>query len=292
MTDSNFKKTTRKQRTLKKTVSFSGIGIHTGGHVTLRFCPAAEGAGVSFQRTDLPGKPVIPANVKYVLGTIRQTLIGIGDARIHTIEHVLAAVRAYEIDNLRIEMNGAEPPSGDGSSNAFVQMIEEAGIVEQGALKNVIEITQPLYFSDRANVHVVAIPSDEYRISYTLYYPDVAAIRSQYYSFKVSSEGFKAEIAPCRTFSLYEEVKVLMERGLIKGGSLDNSVVIDKEVIYSKEGLRFPDEMARHKILDMIGDLSLVGFSFKAHILAICSGHATNVAFAKVLFNSIPMESH
>lgn len=281
----------RKQRTLRKPIDYSGIGLHTGAQVTMSFIPAKEGTGISFKRVDLPGQPIIPATVEYVCENTRNTTLGVADVRIHTVEHVLAAMRAYNIDNLIIEINGIEPPVGNGSSDIFVAMIEESGIVEQESVIPIVKLSHPVYWSE-GEIHLVAIPSEYYRISYTLNYPDTRLLKSQYYSFILTSDSFKREIAACRTFSLYEEVSLLMDRGLIKGASLDNAVVIKDDTILSKGGLYFPDEMVRHKILDVIGDLSLIGFDLHAHIIAIRSGHASNVAFARKLFNSITMENH
>lgn len=276
---------TRPQKTLKKQTSFSGVGIHTGKEVTIRLCPAPAHSGVVFQRIDLPGKPTIPASVEYVQDTARSTTIGIGSCSVQTVEHVLAAVNAYQIDNLCIQVTDGEPPIADGSSQIFVDLIEEAGIEEQDAVKNVVSLKHPVHFS-HGETHLVAIPSDEFRISYTLHYPNTPVIRSQYLSFIVNPGNFKEHIANCRTFALYEEITYLMEHGLIRGGSLENAVVIKDDVVFSKEGLRFPDEMVRHKILDLIGDLSLVGIPFLAHIIAIRSGHAANVALGKKLIKT------
>lgn len=279
----------RSQRTLKKPVEYSGIGLHTGTQVTLRFVPAKEGTGICFKRIDLPGQPVIPATVEYVCENTRNTTLGIAEVRIHTVEHVLAAVRAFNIDNMTIEIDGIEPPVGNGSSDIFVAMIEESGIHEQNSEIPIVKLSQPVYWSE-GEIHIVAIPSEHYRISYTLNYPETKLIKSQYFSFDLTSDRFKREIASCRTFSLYEEVSTLIDRGLIKGASLDNAVVIKDDTILSKGGLYFPDEMVRHKILDMIGDLSLIGFDIQAHFIAIRSGHASNVAFARKLFNFITMD--
>ncbi len=270
----------RSQRTLKKEVAFSGVGIHTGKEVSIRFCPASADSGIVFQRIDLPGKPTIPAAIEYVQDTSRSTKIGVGSASVQTVEHVLAAIYAYQIDNLCIQIDEGEPPVGDGSSAPFVKLIEESGIEEQDASKVIHPLKEPLYYS-HGQTHLVALPSDEYRISYTLHYPNTPVIRSQYLSLVVNEETFKDEIAPCRTFALYEEITALMERGLIRGGSLENAVVIKDDVVFSKEGLRFPDEMVRHKILDLIGDLALVGFPFLAHVIAIRSGHRPNVELGK-----------
>lgn len=276
----------RKQRTLKGEASFSGIGLHTGEQVTMRFLPARPGSGVVFKRVDLPGCPVIPATVGYVCANARNTTLGISDVRIHTVEHVLAAIRANHIDNICIEIDGIEPPVGNGSSDVFIDMVEEAGIVEQNEETPIIKLGSPVYWSE-GEIHLVALPYNGYRISYTLNYPDTKILKSQYFSISIDSASFKNEIASCRTFSLYEEVSALMDRGLIKGASLDNAVVIKDDVILSKNGLYFPDEMVRHKILDVVGDLSLVGFDFHAHIIAIRSGHASNVALAKKIYNCI-----
>jgi UDP-3-O-[3-hydroxymyristoyl] N-acetylglucosamine deacetylase len=282
---------TRAQKTLKREVSFSGIGIHTGHLVNLTFCPAEKGTGVVFRREDLPSKPMIPATVEYVQDTSRNTTIGIGNARVHTVEHVLAALYAYEIDNVLIKVDGPEPPVGNGSSDVFIDMIESVGFEEQPASKAILGLKEPIYFS-QGSIHIVGIPSDEYKISYTLHYPQVPTIGSQYHSLTITPENFKNEISECRTFALYKELKMLMDAGLIKGGSLDNAVVVHEEAVFSKEGLKFPNEMVRHKILDVVGDLSLVGFALKAHIISICSGHATNVAFAKKLLTHITMENN
>lgn len=281
---------TRPQNTLKKEVSYSGVGVHTGKEVTLRFCPAPPHSGLVFRRVDLPGKPSIPAAVEYVQETARSTTIGVGSCSVQTVEHVLAALHAYEIDNLTIEVTEGEPPIGDGSSLTFVKMIEEAGIASQAAQTPIATLQSPVYFS-KGETHLVALPSDVYRISYTLHYPSTPVIRSQYYSVVVNRATFRQELCEARTFALYNEINLLMERGLIRGGSLENAVVIKDDVIFSKEGLRYTDEMVRHKILDLIGDLALVGFPFKAHVIAVRSGHASNVALGKALFNEISLHS-
>lgn len=281
----------RLQRTVKKKVTLSGIGLHTGCAVTMHLVPASINAGIYFQRIDLPNAPVVPASLDYVQDTSRSTMIGIGECSVQTVEHLLAAVRASGIDNLCIQVTAGEPPIADGSSLPFLLLIEEAGIEEQGAPKHSFTLLKPIYFSEQ-NCHLVALPSDEFKVSYTLYYPNTKLIGSQYFTFVLSQENFKEQIASSRTFALYEEIAPLIERGLIKGGSLENAVVIKDDVIFSKEGLRHKDEMVRHKILDLIGDLSLVGVDFKAHIIAICSGHRTNVALGKKLMNYFSSDSY
>lgn len=274
----------RKQKTLGTSVALSGIGIHTGEPVSIRFCPAPVDNGVTFCRVDLPEKPIIPANVEYVFDTSRSTNIGKEQVKIYTVEHVLAALYAYEIDNVCIEISSIEPPAGNGSSDVFVEMIEQAAVVEQDSDIAVFSLDTPIFWSE-GDVHLVALPSNEYRVSYTLHYPQAVAIGSQYFSLVINKENFKKEIARCRTFALYEEISMLIDKGLIKGGSLDNAVIIKEGAILSKDGLFSPDEMVRHKVLDMIGDLSLVGVPFLAHIIAIRSGHASNYAFAKQLYS-------
>lgn len=287
--DPQLQPTQRKQNTLKQEVSFSGIGIHTGHEVSLKFCPAEEGTGIVFQRVDLPSKPIIPATVEYVQDTSRATTIGIGTAKIHTVEHVLAALYAAQVDNVIIQVDAPEPPVADGSSLTFLKMIDSAGIVHQSDIKPLLKLKEPIYLSHN-QIYMVALPADEFKISYTLHYPQIKSIGSQYHSLIVNYENFKNEVANCRTFALYQELKMLMDAGLIRGGSLDNAVVVHDDAVFSKEGMRFSNEMVRHKILDVVGDLALVGFSFHAHIISICSGHTTNVALAKKLLNQLTME--
>ena len=277
---------TRKQRTLKKPVSFVGIGIHSGKKVSMRFLPAEEHTGILFKRTDLSGEPTIPATIEYVKRTDRSTTIGVGDCHVQTVEHVLAPLHAYKVDNLIIEISEMEPPVGDGSSQPFLSMIQEVGIEEQSAEVTALSLSEPVYLvEDKA--HLIALPSDRLKVSYTLNYPKVPIIRCQYLSLDITAESFSKELASCRTFALYEEISFLMERGLIRGGSLENAVVIKDDVVISKEGLRYPDEMVRHKVLDLLGDLALVGFPFTAHFIALGSGHKTNVAMGRLLMESL-----
>lgn len=276
------KKNGRKQQTISQSVSYQGIGLHSGNPVSISFSPAAENHGVVFRRTDLPNQPRIPATVKYVCDTSRNTTIGVDGCRLSTVEHVLAAVCAYEIDNVLIDVHGSESPAGNGSSDVFVAMLEQAGTQTQDADMTALKLTRPVYWSE-GDIHLVALPCDSYRVSYTLSYPKSALLRGQYHSLFVTRESFKSDIAPCRSFGLYEEIGPLLDQGLIKGCSLANSVVVKGDAVFSKEGLFFPDEMVRHKILDLIGDLSLVGRPFMAHVIAIRSGHATHRLFAEKL---------
>lgn len=279
----------KKQRTLQKSVSAIGVGLFNGEKVTIRLCPAKENTGIIFQRTDVSHRPILPARSEYVQGTPRCTIIGNGEDYVQTVEHLLAALRAYSIDNLLIEISNCEVPIFDGSSQHFVSMIEEAGVCEQDLEKKVFKLETPLFWS-HGEIHLIALPSEEYRISYTAHYPHSATIGTQFYTFVIDQEDFKKEIAPCRTFSIYEEISPMIEKGVFKGGSLANAVIIKDDAIVNPEGLRFSDEMVRHKILDLIGDLSLVP-AFLAHVIAVRSSHASNNAFAKVLLNHIKMEN-
>lgn len=279
-----------KQRTLKKEVTLSGTGLFTGTKVEMRFIPAPEDSGIVFRRSDIPGSPICPALAEYVIDTPRCTILGKDLCTIQCVEHVLAALSGYGIDNLIIELNGPEVPIGDGSAMPFVEMIEEAGIVFQKAKKTWYRLSAPIYWT-QGDVHLVALPYDEFRISYTLNYPNSKLLRSQFYTFAYNEERFKREIAKCRTFSLYEEIVPLIEKSQIKGGSLENALVIKDDAILNPEGAYFPDEMARHKILDLIGDLSLTGMRFHAHVIAVRSGHLSNTALAKEVINHIQSEA-
>lgn len=279
----------RKQQTLKDFVSYSGIGLHTGRDVRMRFCPAPAGTGIVFKRVDLTGAPQIPATVEYVCDTDRSTTIGIGNTKIHTIEHVLAALAAFNIDNLFVEVDNIEPPVGNGSSDIFVDMIEQAGVEIQDIDLSVVTLTEPIFYSEK-DIQIIALPYDGIRFSYTLNYPNTKLLKAQFFSLDLTPEAFKKEIAPCRTFSLYEEISHLLDKGLIKGASLDNAVVIKEDVILSKNGLFFQNEMVRHKILDVIGDLKLVGINFHAHIISIRSGHSSNFQMAKAVYRAITRE--
>lgn len=272
------------QKTLKKDIAFSGKALFTGCDVVVRLCPGPIDQGILFKRIDLPDSPVIPAKIENVKDAIRCTMLEKEGASVQTVEHLLAAIRGAEIDNLTIEISGPEVPIFDGSALEFVQMIRQAGVLDQTAEKPITTLSSPISWSN-GDMHLIALPAEEYRISYTLHYPESPYLRSQYYSITLDCEKFEQEIAPCRTFTLYEDVAPLIENGVLKGGGLENGVVIKGTKVMNPEGVRFPDEMVRHKILDVIGDLSLVGFPFLAHIVAIRSGHAANHAFAHQLVN-------
>lgn len=286
-----FSSSRKHQRSLKSSASLDGTGLFTGMKAEIKLRPAPEGTGIVFQRMDLPDKPFLPARVEYVRETPRCTILGSDKVQVQTVEHILSAIKAYDLDNVIIEIDGPEIPSCDGSSMPFVDLIERAGVISQGATKKIHHLEAPVFWS-KGDVHLVALPSEEFRISYTLSYPNSDLLKSQFFTVHVNEQVYKEEIAPARTFSLYEEVVPLIEKGNIKGGRLDNAVIIKGDSILNPEGVRYRDEMVRHKILDLLGDLSLVGQSFIAHIIAIRSGHFSNTSFAKELVSNFTMEAH
>jgi len=277
------------QKTIQHEASVSGSGLFTGEKVSLKICPSPPDSGIVFQRTDLPGNPEIPALLSFVREAPRCTRLATEKTSILMVEHLLSALYAYGIDNARIEVEGPELPAGDGSAQIFVDMIEKTGCTVQPSLRKFVRISQPIYWSE-GDVHLIALPAQEFRLSYTMHYPHSPLLRSQYYSFALQSLRYKAEIAPCRTFSLYEEIVPFIEKGIIKGGGLENALVIQGGRILNPEGARFEDEMVRHKILDLIGDLALIGAPLLAHVIAVRSGHSSNVAFAKTLSKTLKLE--
>ena len=267
-----------RQRTIQEPAVFSGIGLHTGNLTTVTFKPAAPDSGITFYRTDLPGRPGVPAEIDYVTDVSRGTTIAKGDAQIHTVEHVLATVVGLGIDNLDIEVDGNETPVGDGSSLPFMTVIKKAGIVEQEPERKYIRVNEPVYYRN-GDVTLSVLPAEELRVTMTIAF-DHVAIGTQYASFTVTPETFEHEIASARTFCFLREVKMLQDQGLIRGGTLENAVVIGDESILNDD-LRFPDEFVRHKVLDLIGDLFLLGRPVKGHIIGVKSGHAMHVNFTK-----------
>ncbi|MBI5059081.1 bifunctional UDP-3-O-[3-hydroxymyristoyl] N-acetylglucosamine deacetylase/3-hydroxyacyl-ACP dehydratase [candidate division KSB1 bacterium] len=294
------------QRTISRERSLTGIGLHTGHPVTLTLKPAGIGEGIRFRRIDLGPDAEIPALVDHVVEIARATVLGRGDARVHTVEHVLAAALASGVDNLTVELTADEPPAMDGSAQPFMELLRDAGIVEQEAPREYVELEQTLtYHSDRDGIDIVVVPSAEFRATYMIDYVH-ASIGNQYTSM-YTLEEFGREFASARTFCLLSETEALKAQGLILGGSLENAVVfVDRE--YSQgdldqlkrmfrlpEGtklgtrtlddrpLRFPNEPVRHKVLDLVGDLALVGAPIKGHVLAAKGGHASHVEVAKLL---------
>ncbi len=269
-----------KQKTLKKEVVFHGRSLFTGTDAVVRLRPAPPNTGIIFHRTDIGA--VIPAQTENVHDATRCTKIVHGESSVQTIEHFMAAVRASEIDNLIIEISAPEMPIFDGSSLQFMHLLDQAGTLEQDQEKDLYVLDHPISWT-QGEMHLVALPSTEYRISYTLHYPKSPYLKSQYYSCIVKKETFRDEIAPCRTFTLYEDVAPLIEKGILKNAALDHGVVIDGDKVMNPEGVRFPDEMVRHKILDMIGDMALLNCTFNVHFIGIKTGHAANHSMAKEL---------
>lgn len=272
------------QRTLKKAISFSGKTLFSGAETTLTLEPAKSCHGIVFQRVDLPHQPIIPANLNEVLPMTRTTALGKENEEVHMVEHLLAALSVYQIDNLLIKINGSEIPSGDGSAAAYVGLIEKAGVVDQEAERKIFSLSAPVYYADKETT-LMAIPCDHLQISFTLCYPNHPLLDAQFYSYSVDQNTFFKEIAPARTFALYEEVLQMQKMGLLQKTGLDQAVVIKDKEILNPEGLRFTNEMVRHKIQDLIGDISLIGKPFHAHIISVRSGHAAHIPFAKQIQN-------
>jgi UDP-3-O-[3-hydroxymyristoyl] N-acetylglucosamine deacetylase / 3-hydroxyacyl-[acyl-carrier-protein] dehydratase len=278
-----------RQRTLSKECSYRGVGIHTGQQVTVRFRPAPADHGISFVRVDIPGAPSVPASIKYVLqdsDNPRRTVLSHQGVKISTVEHVLAAVVGLGIDNVVVELDADEPAEpADGSCQSFVNILTDAGIVEQQAVLQHLVVSEPVVF-DEGDVHVAATPHDGFRVSFTIDYQN-PTIGTQYASFELTEQTFLREIAPARTFALQSDVEALQKMGLIKGGSLENAVVVGDDGIINKSDLRFPDEFVRHKMLDLLGDLALLGMPLRGHIYASKSGHAANVKFVQRLRDAV-----
>lgn len=279
----------KKQRTLKDYITFDGVGLFTGCKSEVTFCPAPAGSGINFIRVDLPGKPVIPASVEYVCSTPRCTILGKDDVLVQSVEHLMAALKAYEIDNLNIELSAPEIPAGDGSFSYFLEKIEKCGVAVLSESKKIYHLSTPIYWS-RDDVHLVALPSEDFRISYTLNYPNSDLLGAQFFTMEINPESFKKEIGPSRTFALYEEIVPLIEQGNIKGGTLENGIIIKGDTVLNPEGYRFPNEPVRHKLGDLVGDISLTQHTILMHIIALRSGHTSNVALAKELLDHIKME--
>lgn len=304
-----------KQHTLSSKVTISGTGLHTGVLVDMTLLPANPGFGIQFQRVDLPNKPIIKADCDLVTDTSRGTTLQLGDAKVSTVEHVLAALVGKGVDNVLIELNGPEIPIMDGSSYPFIELIEEAGVAEQEATKSWYSLDENIYHYDEAKrVEMVALPAMEYQIT-TLIDFNSPVLGTQHAGLKNMRE-FKTEIAPCRTFCFLHELEMLLDNNLVKGGDINNAiVVVDKPVTEEEmarlakafkrdkieiksEGylnnleLRFPNEPARHKLLDVVGDLALIGYPIKARIIANRPGHSSNVDFARKIKQYIKKNKH
>jgi len=294
------------QRTIKNPVSMSGVGLHTGSISTMTFKPAPEDYGIRFRRIDLAEAPEVPADVDHVVDISRGTTIAIGEARVHTVEHVMAALVGLQIDNVLIELDANEPPVGDGSAKPYVDALLKAGFEIQTAPKDYLIIDQTVqYRNEQKKVEIVALPTDDYRITVLVDYEN-PALGSQHTGLFDLEKEFVTDFAPCRTFCFLHEVEMLHSQGLIRGGNLDNAIVIidrkldDAEIkrvsaklgitdavilgnngVLNNRPLHFPNEPARHKLLDVMGDLALIGVPLKAQILAARPGHASNIEFAR-----------
>ena len=269
-----------KQRTLLREASIQGKSLHTGEEVHLTLKPAPENTGVIFRRIDLFGKPELKPLVDHVDDLVRSTTIADGHAKVHTIEHVLSALSGCGVDNAIIEMDASEPPILDGSAKHFVNLIQEAEPVEQDAEREYFVLDEPVSVT-RGGSSIIALPHDGFRITCTS--ADDRGIHTQHLSLDIDTETYVAQVASSRTFTIYEDIEELLKLGKIKGGSLDSAIVIKGDKIVSKEPLRFKDEFVRHKILDIIGDITLVGMPIKAHIIGVRPGHALNAELSKVL---------
>lgn len=293
-----------KQTTLKQPVTLSGVGLHTGESVTLTFHPAGENHGYKFRRVDMEGQPVIDADCDLVTDTSRGTTLEYKGARVSTVEHVLAALVGSEIDNVLMDVNGPEMPILDGSSKPIMDALLGGGILEQEADREYFEIPYNIHYTDdNQQVEIIAMPVDDYRLTVMVDY-NSQVLGSQHAAITNISE-FRDQIAACRTFCFLHELEYLLENNLIKGGDLNNAIVVvdravtqeeldrlaavfnkptvavKKDGILNNLELHFQNEPARHKLLDMVGDLALVGMPIKGQIMAARPGHASNVAFAK-----------
>ncbi|MES2924296.1 MAG: bifunctional UDP-3-O-[3-hydroxymyristoyl] N-acetylglucosamine deacetylase/3-hydroxyacyl-ACP dehydratase [Verrucomicrobiota bacterium] len=269
------------QHTLAGPATLEGTSLHTGQKVTLTLKPAPEGHGFKFRRIDLPDQPFINVDADKVQTVERATTLAEGSVKVHTVEHVISALTGMGVDNALIEMDANEPPIGDGSSRPFVEMIKKVGTVPQNAVRKVWEIREPIHLETGDGTIITIVPSKTFRVSVTNVGPEGRF--TQYFSSEVTPELYEKEICAARTFVYYEDVKPLLDKGLIKGGSLESAVVIRGNEIMSKEAMRFSNEFARHKALDLIGDLMLSGIRITGHVIAVKPGHGPNTMMAAKL---------
>ena len=276
-----------KQKTLKESAVYSGIALHTGVRSTLRFLPAGADAGIIFRRVDLPGKPEVAARADKVVDVRRGTTIGEGACVAHTVEHIMASLHALQIDNAVIEMDGPEPPIADGSSLPFWKVLKAAGTVELDADAKYFTPSKPL-FVDAGVTTLVLLPAEEpgLRISCTTSFKG-CPIDPQYLDIVINAETFDSDICGARTFVNYSDLGQLIAMGLCKGGSLDNAEIIHDGAIICKDGLRYENEIVRHKILDLTGDLFLCGRRVQGHVIAVKPGHHRNVELAGLIMKEI-----
>src|SRR6266403_2116402 len=240
------------QHTLSKPAGFSGTSLHTGEKVSLKLHPAPADHGIKFKRKDLQDEPTIDANIDNLKMVERATTLGEGAMRVHTVEHVLAALSAMGVDNAVVEMDANEPPIGDGSAQSYVDLIRKAGVTAQEEPRKFFHVRDTMHVESKTGTLLILLPDDKFRVSCTQAGPNNRF--AQFLSMEVTPAGFEREIAPARTFVYYEDVKPLMDKNLIKGGSLENAIVVRGEAVLSKEPLRFSDEFVRLKIVVIIGD--------------------------------------
>ncbi len=271
----------KNQRTIRKPVELNGVGLFTGQAGLLKLSPAPVNAGMTFIRTDLPARTQLPVRPDTVASKFRRTMVQKDDIEIETIEHLMSACHGMGIDNLEIELNAAEVPNIDGSSKPFTDLIQSAGVEEQAESRRVYTVREAVTVSEN-DVHIVALPSENgLTITYTLDYPGTA-IGKQHLSFEMDEQKYLADIAPARTFCLESEAQALLAQGLGKGATTKNTLVFGKDGPI-ENSLRFPDECVRHKMLDVLGDLWTLGGELKARIIALGSGHSTNIRLVKRL---------
>jgi len=276
-----------RQRTIKETVTVEGIGLQTGKKVSLTFRSSPADSGINFIRTDLPNKPLLNLQSMVLSGAHgpeRRTTLSLGPMQIQTTEHLLAALSGYSIDNIVIELDNVELPGLDGSAKGFLDALEKAGAVEQDQPRRSLKVSEPVWCRSDDRI-LAAFPSDEFRVSYTMSYAD-DCLGTWLYYFDRGKNSFKKEIAPARTFCLEKEAMVLLKLGLGKGANYDNTLVMSRNGPV-KNKLRFPDEPVRHKVLDLIGDLYLLGMPVIGHIVAVKSGHSLNMELVKALRSKI-----
>ncbi len=272
------------QITIEKEVELEGVGLHTGNKSKISFRPAPANTGIRFFRSDLTGTPMIPARLDFVLTTVRGTNLGLGEAKVHTVEHVLSACTGLGIDNIDILVTANEPPIMDGSAMPFIDALIRAGLKTLDAPKRLLHLPHEVVYAAKDGARYRATPSDKFEIEATLIH-DHPLMPKMTLSMTVERESYIAEVARARTFCFEHEVAYLKSQGLAQGGTLENAIVIGKDRFHTNaEGLRFPDEFVRHKMLDLIGDLTLIGRPlFKMKIEAVRLGHAHNIEFAKLL---------
>ena len=270
----------QQQQTLRQNVTYSGIGLHSGNRVTMTLVPAAPNTGVRFRRMDLEEKPEIEARVENVTQTNRSTTLSKGHVKVQTVEHVLAALAGAQIDNAIVELDANEPPIADGSAREYCRMIQQAGVSAQSERRETYRVTAPLELT-QGETTMAIFPYDGFKITCTS--ADKGGRFTQQYSLDVTPESWLKELSHARTFCFYEEIEYLIKHGLIKGGSLENAVVIRDDAVLTTEPLRYPEEFVRHKMLDIIGDLSLIGKPIQGHVIAVRPSHASNCELAKLI---------